>query len=356
MKIRYGRKCLSGLLLLAIAFSGIFTSQVSAEYDGESVEAISENIKISSRFYELLAGKEKNNDVLTLGVGGYAIGLKINERGVLIRESELITALHKGDRIMKLDGIEVNSKEEISDILNKSCGKGICFEILREGETLKINVNPVFENGEYKLGLNLRSGASGIGTVSFIDPETGIFAGLGHGICDTGGEVIPIRSGKVTSVLLGTVKKGEAGKPGELTGMIGAHELGNISKNTELGIFGQLNNINKEELLVLPVAEKSEVKNAEAEILCTLRGESREKYKVEIYDIDYSSDGAKSFKVRVCDPKLTAITGGIVRGMSGSPIIQNGKIVGALTHVMVSDPSSGYGIFVENMLGAMKAK
>ncbi len=356
MKIQSGRKSIALLLLFAMTFFGIFSPRVSAAYEKTANEAMMEEIKISSRLFELLCGKNTDEDILTLGVGGYAIGLKIKEKGLLIKESTLIPALHAGDRIMKLNGDECNSRDVIDAALKNSDGKPIKLEIMRQGELTSLTVTPVFEGGEYKLGISIRSGAVGIGTVSFIDPDTGIFAGLGHGICDGGGELIPIVSGEVKNVTLGSVKKGEAGKPGELTGALGGKNLGKIYKNTELGIFGKLEGIDMAGITVLPVAHHDEVKCAKAQIISTVRGNTAEYYDVEIYDIDYSSSGAKSFKVRVNDPKLIALTGGIVRGMSGSPIIQDGKIIGALTHVMVNDPTSGYGIFIENMLSEMKSR
>ena len=208
------------------------------------------------------------------------------------------------------------------------------------------------DDGSYRLGITVRDGTAGIGTVTFIDPATGAFGGLGHGICDAeSGEVIPMRDGAVTEVTLGGVKRGEVGKPGELHGVLRSRTTGVLYTNSDCGVFGHFDTLptGKE---ALPIATRDEVKAGAATILSTVHGGEPCSYEVTIGDIDYQSDGTKSFTVKVTDPALIAMTGGIVRGMSGSPIIQNGKLVGAVTHVMVADPTEGYGIFIENMLNA----
>ena len=150
--------------------------------------------------------------------------------------------------------------------------------------------------------------------------------------------------------------RGEVGKPGELSGVLNKKCAGSIEKNDECGVFGVLDNANTDADLALPVARKSELKLGEAEIISTVKAGKKAKYKIEITEIDLSSEGSKSFKIKVTDPMLITLTGGIVRGMSGSPIIQNGKLVGAVTHVMVANPTEGYGIFIENMLNASVAR
>jgi stage IV sporulation protein B len=161
-----------------------------------------------------------------------------------------------------------------------------------------------------------------------------------------------MRDGEVCGAILGSVKRGEAGNPGELSGVLNKKHLGSIYKNSSSGVFGVFSDFDRSREAI-PIGYKSEVKIGEAEIISTVKNGRKTNYKIEIYEIDESSTGSKSFKIRVTDPTLIALTGGIVRGMSGSPIIQNGKLVGAVTHVLINDPTTGYGIFIENMLNAV---
>ena len=203
-----------------------------------------------------------------------------------------------------------------------------------------------------KLGVTVKDSALGIGTVTYIDPETGTFGGLGHGITDSAsGELIPITGGDVTDVTLGGVTRGEAGKPGELCGVLRQNDKGDVALNHKTGVFGSLDSTECVGT-PLPIAYRSEVHEGDAEVLCTVRQGKTLSYHIKIRDIDPSLTTEKSFIVEVTDPALIALTGGIVRGMSGSPIIQDGRLVGAVTHVMVANPTEGYGIFIENMLSA----
>ena len=191
------------------------------------------------------------------------------------------------------------------------------------------------------------------GTVTFVDPESGLFGGLGHGICDSDtGEVVEMQKGVATGAILGGVHKGECGKPGELTGILTDEVKGTLNVNSDCGVFGILDSDDIPSRTAIPIATHTEVVAGEAKIISTVKNGKTAEYKIEIFDIDRNSTGSKSFRVRVTDDALKAMTGGIVRGMSGSPIIQNGKLVGAVTHVMVANPTEGYGIFIENMLNA----
>ena len=178
------------------------------------------------------------------------------------------------------------------------------------------------------------------------------FGGLGHGICDESGDVLPLESGKVTGVILGGTLKGENGRPGELSGILTDRKLGEIKTNTNTGVFGQLSDWKLDKSSAIPIAKRDEVKEGAATIISTVKNGKKMSYTVELFDIDPSETGTKCFKIRVTDNVLLSMTGGIVRGMSGSPIIQNGKLVGAVTHVLINDPTTGYGIFIENMLNA----
>ncbi len=362
--MRYGKTKITAIFLLliytfislsAISVAASFETADTAEYALASVTNQDGDIKISSRLLELIGGKENKSSKM-LAVGGTVFGLRIKEKGVLVTEREERSEFMAHDRIISVNGTRVSSPEEIEKLVKESHGAALDFEILRSGELIYKKIVPYLQGSEYKLGVKLRSRATGIGTVTFIDPETKLFAGLGHGVCDAGGELLPIESGVSTDVILTGVKKGEAGKPGELNGSLTKRQTGVILKNSECGIFGILDEVDSESLVMMPVAERGEIVTGEAEIISSVKNGRATRYKIEITEIDYSSEGAKSFKVRVTDDVLKSITGGIVRGMSGSPVIQNGKIVGALTHVMVSDSECGYGIFIENMLAEMMAR
>ena len=220
---------------------------------------------------------------------------------------------------------------------------------------MTISVTPTSSDGEYKLGVNLRSRTAGIGTLTFIDPDTLAFGGLGHGVGDAEGRYVTVKRGKVTPVTLGGCKRGEIGHAGELTGVLRQSVIGELCLNNECGVFGTLSELPEYCTEAIPAAQRSEVKAGKAQIISTVKNGKRMTYDIVIEDIDYTSQGSKSFKIRVTDSTLIAMTGGIVRGMSGSPIIQNGKLVGAVTHVLVGDPTTGYGIFIENMLNAAES-
>ena len=340
------------LFLLYIFSAGLGISSAAQENKTENtaVPAISEDIEISSRRLELFGGR--NEEKKTLAVGGGVFGLRIKEEGVSVIDTKRKGVLETGDRILKANGKAAYSCEVVEEAVKASHGAPIEFEILRKGERIKINVTPTLESGEYKLGATLRSTASGIGTITFYDPETKAFGGLGHGVCDSTGELIPIIDGMTTKVVLGGIKKGECGKPGELSGVLGKVNTGTIISNTECGIFGELDTFDLENAELYELCSKEDLKPGKAEIISTVKNGRCARYEIEIEDIDLENAGSKCFKIKVTDEALITLTGGIVRGMSGSPIIQNGKLVGAVTHVMVADPTEGYGIFIENMLNA----
>ena len=312
------------------------------------------DIKISSRIYELFFKKESTQkEPLFLIPGGDALGIRIKEEIPTVTESDSHSPIKKGDKILSINEMKVSTPDEICELVRESGGRVMKIEVLRGGESTKLYVTPSLVDGEYRLGITLRRTASGIGTLTYIDPKTNAFGGLGHGVCDLDGtSLIDLCEGEVCSLTLGTVARGEVGKPGELSGILGKKHYGTILKNSSCGVFGVLEDYDTSDRNPIPVGRKSELRTGEAEIISTLRNGKTMHYKVEISDIDLSSDGSKSFKIKVVDPALIAISGGIVRGMSGSPIIQDGKLVGAVTHVLVANPTEGYGIFIENMLNA----
>ena len=319
-----------------------------------SATTVTEDTKISSRLYELIFGKKEENEHLMLVPGGGIFGAKIKQSYVSVQNPGDSREIKVGDRIISVNGKRVSSVSDVKKVISEHGTGEFTIVCMRGGKEISVKLKPKEIDGEYKLGIVLKDGAAGIGTITYIDPETGFFGGLGHGICDTDtGEVIDFTEGMVTGVMLSGVKKGEEGKPGELSGLLTQKVTGELYANTECGVFGRLDNIpDSFSASALEVAHRDEVHDGAATILSTVKLGTVKEYKIEISNINKGSTGTKSFKIKVTDPALIATTGGVVRGMSGSPIIQDGKLVGAVTHVMVSDPTEGYGIFIENMLNA----
>lgn len=294
---------------------------------------------------------------------GTPIGVKFRTDGVVItgiRPSDeggspaLEAGLRRGDVITSVDGERINSSDRLCEMIAGSDGKPIELTLSRAGKSVGATLSArLDEDGIYRLGIWVRDSASGIGTVTFIDPETLSFAALGHGICDPeSGALLPILSGSVEQVTLTGITQGKSGMPGEIHGFFSGSQAGVLSENSFSGVRGSLfalpENISGE---IYPVGDKNDVTEGKAYVFTTIDGEDgRRKYEIEITRIDTGAS-QKNFTVKVTDPALIEKTGGIIQGMSGSPIIQNGKLIGAITHVMISDPSSGYGIFIANMLG-----
>ena len=322
---------------------------VSAE---ESTPVLSENVKVGSRLWELFFGEEKKQDnTVCLVPGGGVFGVKIKQKYVSIIESTGVPSLRGGDLIISLNGRSVSNAAEVKRIVEESNGESITIRALRGNDEVAVEVRPTLRDGKYALGISLRDSAAGLGTVTYIDPKTGAFGGLGHGICDSeSGRVISMESGEVCGVILGGVHKGESGKPGELCGVLTDKDMGDLWVNSECGVFGVITDPKMLAASAIPIGTKQEIREGEATIISTIKNGKSAEYQIKIYDIDRTSDGSKSFRIHVTDETLKALTGGIVRGMSGSPIIQDGKLVGAVTHVLVADPTEGYGIFIENML------
>ncbi len=298
--------------------------------------------------------------------GGVPFGVKLYSQGVLVvgvgdvvcGGESVSPARDAGfmerDVICAVDGKRVSEAAEVSELVSASEGKPIEFTVYRSESELTISVTPVVseEDGKYKTGLWIRDSTAGIGTVTYIDPEIGSFAGLGHGICDPDtGELTPLSRGTVVNVAISGVVKGQAGMPGELKGYFSSGKIGTLLGNNECGVYGIFSEyprgIANE---ALPVALSNEIHEGEAELWCTTDGGGVGKYKVKISNIDRSGRQIKNFVVTVTDSTLLERTGGIVQGMSGSPLIQNGRLIGAVTHVLINDPTKGYGIFIENML------
>ena len=271
--------------------------------------------------------------------------------------------MKEGDLIIALGSQEITSVEDLSRALDKNGTKTIAVTVLRKGEKVTLQVTPALDNrGEPKIGAYVRDTVAGVGTITFYDPARGVFGALGHGITDSSlGALVPLSGGSLTYSTITAVKKGVAGQPGELIASFnGAKRAGSLYTNCETGVFGT---IGKNELYpelfsgkALPIASPGEVQVGPAELLSNVEGDKVRSYRIEITKIISSGRSTKNMQVRVTDAGLLEKTGGIVQGMSGSPIVQNGKIIGAITHVLVDDPTRGYAIFITNMLsGALPA-
>ena len=226
------------------------------------------------------------------------------------------------------------------------------LEVERGCRTLRFTVQPAARDGKLRLGLRVRDRIAGLGTVTFYDPVTGLFGALGHGVNADGGSPMMIRGGEAAETTVTEVRKGEKGSPGALLGpSSGGALLGRVTLNTDRGLFGYAGDPASAEP-ALPLAERQEVCTGPAEIICCVEGREPQRYAVEIEAVRLDPERCRDLRICVTDPRLLEKTGGIVRGMSGSPILQNGKLVGAVTHVLVRDPTRGYGILIGHMLEA----
>ena len=256
-----------------------------------------------------------------------------------------------GDRLLSIDGNPIHSPEDVQNALRQS--KGSVKLLVQRGDTVTtVRVSPTITRDGPKLGIYLRQGVTGIGTVTYYDPQSKSFGILGHGVNDSGGKLLQLKSGNVYEAKVASVRKGRSGEPGQLMGALTSQNpIGQIRRNTVQGVFGPCQLPFTAQ--ALPVGTSDEVKTGSATILSTVSGQTPQEYSVEILKVyPATRQNGRNMLLRVTDPRLLETTGGIVQGMSGSPIIQDGKLVGAVTHVLVNDPQTGYGIFIENMLDA----
>ena len=299
---------------------------------------------------------------------GRAVGIKLFSDGVMVVGfSEIATeegrsapardcGLKEGDIITHINSTEVDTIEEVQALLQELEGATMSIRAMRDDRQIQISAQAVqcSADGSYKLGAWIRDSMAGIGTITFYDPESGIFGALGHGINDVDtAQLMPLQAGSIMYAEVTDVQKGASGAPGELHGTFQVNrDMGDLFANTGSGVFGTLSDASLVNgIEPVAVAERSEVQVGPAVIRSNIAGEKVEEYQVEITRI-YPSNGedTRNLMVKVSDPALLDATGGIVQGMSGSPILQNGKLVGAVTHVLVNDPTQGYGILAENML------
>ncbi|MBR2880418.1 MAG: SpoIVB peptidase [Oscillospiraceae bacterium] len=298
---------------------------------------------------------------------GETVGIEIQMNGVLVADTNEVecaegkksparsAGLCAGDLITSVNGRKVDTAAEFLSAAANFDGKPVSITANRNGKEIRFSITPAqTADGLWQLGLWLRDGVNGIGTVTFYDPASGCYGALGHGINDLkSGELVPIGSGSILDAEVTDVVRGAEGSPGELRGKIDKTRiLGKLESNSLCGIFGHCSSSAFSIGAPMGVASPSEVVLGEATILSNVRGDEVKEYSVEICRVYRGNDDVRGMMLCVTDPELLSLTGGIVQGMSGSPILQRGKIIGAVTHVLVNDPTRGYGIFIEKMLDA----
>lgn len=343
--------------------------------DGLTVKSIKEGeSKLTLKLFGVIPLKTINFNVMKdikVIPGGQTIGVKLKSAGIIVvghhsieqEDGKTISPAEKagirtGDLITKMDGKKVKSVNEIVEGVNEKNGKEIEFEIVRDKEKFTTKIKPIYDtkSNAYRLGLYIRDSAAGVGTLTFYDPTSNYYGALGHVITDVDTQdPIVVGDGKIYNANVTSIDKGTSGKPGGKRAQIEdeSHVIGNITKNTPFGIFGEMyekpsNGIYDEPI---PIALPEEVKEGPAEMLTVIEGQKVEKFDIEIVNvIDQKYPATKGMVIKVTDKRLLDKTGGIIQGMSGSPIIQDGKLVGVVTHVFVNEPTSGYGSFIEWMI------
>ena len=282
--------------------------------------------------------------------GALVVGFSsIEQNGTMVSPAKA-AGLRLGDRVICIGETTTENNDAVKDALEAAAGP-VEVVYIRDGEQRQTTLTPLWDaaSGQWRAGMWVRDSSAGVGTLTFADPERGVFAGLGHPISDSDtGASIALRSGEIVPCEITGCSKGTAGSPGELKGrFLSAHAIGSIRINGENGVYGTTRT--QFSGRSMPVAFAQEVMTGEAEIWTTVEGETPRSYRVTIEKIN-DADLRRNMVIRVTDKELLAATGGIVQGMSGSPIVQNGRLVGAVTHVLVNDPTRGYGIFAQTML------
>ena len=349
---------------------------VSADTGQKTINTVG-NEKVSVKLFDKLFIKNVDVSVLprttVIPVGNIA-GVKLYTNGVLVVGMSEIegedsktykpyenSGIEEGDTIVKVNNTMIYSTDDLIENVNLSNGENVKIEYIHEKETKECSIRPVKTNEEeYKLGLWVRDSAAGVGTVTFYEPETQQFGALGHGITDIDtGDLLNISSGEFVTAKVLNIKKGEDGNPGKIQGTVEEQEtIGEITKNTEFGIYGKIedaSSLNIDMSKEMEVALRDEIQTGKATILCSLDNQTVKEYEIEITKIYRENNyNNKSMEIKLTDQALIEKTGGIIQGMSGSPIIQNGKFVGAVTHVFVDSATEGYAVFGDLMLKQSK--
>lgn len=301
---------------------------------------------------------EEPKEVIPLGS---AFGIKLFTDGVIVASlSDIYTengiccpaadcGIKPGDYIMAADGRPIASNRELARLIGASEGRDMTLTVRRGENTFEATLHPVYGEGSFKSGMWIRDSAAGIGTLTFYDPASGAFAGLGHGICDMDvGGVMSLKHGEPAPITLCGIQRGEENEPGQLKGYFSSDDaLGDLLINNDTGVYGTLTE--KPQGQPIAVMPREQVKAGPVELLATLDETGPQRYEARIERISAKEQHTKNLVIKVTDPRLLERTGGIVQGMSGCPILQDGKLAGAVTHVFTDDPSMGYGIFAETM-------
>ena len=345
------------------AFLEISPSDTVLEASGDSqTRTESATVKLFG-LIPIKEAKIKRTDAPVLIPGGSPIGIKLLTDGVVVVSTQQVAGkispaedagIKPGDCILSAGGERLDSSDRLAEIIMGSHGEEISMTLRRDGREFDTRLTPLFseEEGAYKAGLWIKDSSAGVGTMTFIDPKNSTFGALGHPISDSQTQkILPLGTGDIVDVTITGCDRGQPGCPGELFGtFLSGLASGSIQKNCEQGIFGRITYYGSRREAI-PIAFSTEVKTGSATVLTTVSGSVPEEYEIEIEKLGRGG-GTRNMVIKVTDPRLLNVTGGIVQGMSGSPIIQDGKLVGAVTHVFVGDPSHGYGIFIENMLEA----
>lgn len=334
------------------------------------------NNKVELKLFNSIAVKDINVSVIpttTVIPVGKAIGMKLYTKGVLvvgmseIENEERIkekpyenSGIEEGDSIIAINNEEINTTDELIQQVNNSNGESLKIKYVKDDKILETSIVPVKTKEDYKIGLWVRDAAAGIGTLTFYEPSTNMFMSLGHGIIDIDTEeIVDISKGELVTANILSIIKGEKNKPGEIKGSITKGvAIGDIYKNTKMGVYGNVKNRQYIDTTYneMEVAERSEIKTGKATILCQLDSGAPQEYQIEIERI-YSNNNMdnKSMLIKITDEELLNKTGGIIQGMSGAPIMQNGKFIGAVTNVLVKDPTKGYAIFGDLLIKQMRS-
>ena len=355
---------ISKLLGIKTEIEKLETIETSSNINGQSKTA-KVNVKIGNINVKNIDVNIMSKEVII--PSGELIGLKLYTNGVLVVGMSEIdgekpykdSGIEEGDRIIKINEKTIDSTNDLINEVNKSKGETLNIEYVRDGKSIMTSIKPIkTDKKEYKIGLWVRDAAAGVGTLTFMDPKTNMFAALGHGIVDIDtGDIVEIGNGELVTSDIVSIKKGESGSPGEIRGSIeNCKTIGKVYQNSKFGIYGKINNMNFfTNSKTVEVLSRKEVKEGKAKILCTLENNTVKEYDIEIEKVYKKNNyDNKSMMIKITDEELINKTGGIIQGMSGSPILQDGKFVGAVTHVLINNPQKGYGVFADMMLQQMK--
>lgn len=361
------------LLLSSVTFARDYceSNNVFASSNFYSLNSKSSNDeKFKNRYGVALVNSEQEKKDIELYAGGNSVGVRVSTEGVLaVGYSDLTTGegevespaqnggIQIGDRLISVNGNKIKNSKDLSKKINESKSENVEILIERNGEEITKNINlSKNADGDYKIGLWVRDSTAGVGTLTFYDKESGKYGAIGHPITDSETEkILSIKNGDLLNSSIISIKKGVKGNPGELRGIFSSDKkpIGNVTGNTQCGIFGSMNTENLKNInnKTYKVGWRDEIQPGPAQIITTIDEEGPKLYDIEIVKLaKQDSISTKSMVIKITDERLLEKTGGVVQGMSGSPIIQNDKIIGAVTHVLVNKPEVGYGIYIEWML------